>query len=97
MVTSVNLIDDIIGVFEKRKREAALISNYQLYGSLMDFAYDTFCLRTEYIAAYAKEDEKQIFQSWRNISKFFDGYQVNDIPLIKEKIKKEYEFDNSYY
>lgn len=63
----------------------------------MDFAYDAFCLRTEYIAAYAKEDEKQIFQSWRNISKFFDGYQVNDIPLIKEKIKKEYEFDNSYY
>lgn len=96
-VSSIDLIDDVIDVFDKRKREAALINNYHQYGSLKDFAYAAFCLRTEYIAEYAKEDEETIFKSWIEISEYFDGYKPEDIPAIKENIMQEYEFDNSYY
>lgn len=95
--TSLDVLDRIVDTFEKRRREAELINNYHQYSSLKDFAFDAFCLRTQYVADYDKSNEAEIFNAWIEISQFFDGYAPSDIPFIKNKISEVYEFDNSYY
>ena len=91
---SIGFLDDIIGLFGRRSREAALISNYQQYASLKEFAYDAFCLRAEHIVTDLSDEEKEILQE---LSAYYANKSIEDIPAVQETILDDYDFDASYF
>lgn len=92
---SIDFLDEMIDVFNKRCREATLINSYSQYPSLQEFAYDALCLRTEYIAVAEKEP---IYEALKEIvDNYFVNKTIRDIPNVKNAILQDYEFDSSYF
>ncbi len=92
---SIDFLTEMIDVFNKRCREATLISSYSQYPSLQEFAYDALCLRAEYIAVAEKES---IYAALKEIvDSYFVNKTIHDIPSVKNAILEDYEFDSSYF
>ena len=92
---SIDFLDEMIDVFNKRCREATLINSYSQYPSLQEFAFDALCLRTEYIAVAEKEP---IYAALKEIvDNYFVNKTIRDIPSVKNAILEDYEFDSSYF
>lgn len=97
VITSMDLLDDALAAFQKRKREASLLNNYRRYSSLEDFAHAAFMLRTEYIADYHEERRDSYSAIWREVSAYFRDHDIADIPEVKECILGDMEMDKSYF
>lgn len=91
---STGFLDEIIELFKRRSREAALISSYQQYPSLKEFAYDAFCLRAEHMILKLSEEEKSVLQE---LSMYYEHKSIADIPDIQKAILEDYDFDESYF
>ena len=91
---STGFIDEIIELFKRRSREAAIISNYQRYSSLKEFVYDAFCLRAEQFILKLSEEEKSVLQE---LSMYYEHKSIVDIPDIQKVILEDYDFDESYF
>lgn len=91
---SIEFLDEIIGVFKRRSREAALISSYQQYPALKEFAYEAFCLRAEHLILKLSEEEKLVLQE---LSMYYENKSIADIPDIQKAILEDYDFDESYF
>lgn len=91
---SIEFLDEIIGVFKRRSREAALISSYQRYPALKEFAYEAFCLRAEHLILKLSEEEKLVLQE---LSMYYENKTIADIPDIQKAILEDYDFDESYF
>lgn len=91
---STEFLDEIIGVFKRRSREAALISSYQQYPALKEFAYEAFCLRAEHLILKLSEEEKLVLQE---LSMYYKNKSIADIPDIQKAILEDYDFDESYF
>lgn len=91
---STGFLDEIIGLFKRRSREATIISNYQQYPSLKEFAYEAFCLRAEHLILKLSEEEKSVLQE---LSMYYEHKSIADIPDIQKAILEDYDFDESYF
>lgn len=91
---STGFLDEIIELFKRRSREAALISSYQQYPSLKEFTYDAFCLRAEHMILKLSEEEKSVLQE---LSMYYEHKSIADIPDIQKAILEDYDFDESYF
>lgn len=91
---STGFLDEIIGIFKRRSREATIISNYQQYPSLKEFVYDAYCLRAEHMSLKLSEKDKDVLQE---LSMYYDHKSVADIPDIQQEILEDYDFDESYF
>lgn len=91
---STGFLDEIIGIFKRRSREATIISNYQQYSSLKEFVYDAYCLRAEHMSLKLSEKDKDVLQE---LSMYYDHKSVADIPDIQQEILEDYDFDESYF
>lgn len=84
--------------FEKRQKEAILINSYHRYSSLVDFAFDALCFRTELIYDPSISDKEALFEGWREICLYFKNKRVSDIPSVIDKILDDYDgIDRSYF
>ena len=91
---SIGFLDEIIGLFKRRSREASLISSYQQYASLKEFAYDAFCLRAEHLITDLSNEEKEVLQE---LSEYYTNKSIEDIPAVQETILADFDFEESYF
>lgn len=71
-----------------------LISSYQQYPALKEFAYEAFCLRAEHLILKLSEEEKLVLQE---LSMYYENKSIADIPDIQKAILEDYDFDESYF
>ncbi len=91
---SIGFLDEIVGLFRRRSREASLISSYQQYASLKEFAYDAFCLRAEHLITELSDEEKEVLQE---LSEYYSNKSIEDIPAVQETILDDFDFEKSYF
>ena len=91
---SIGFLDEIVGLFKRRSREASLINSYQQYASLKEFAYDAFCLRAEHIITDLSDEEKEVLQE---LSEYYANKSIEDIPAVQETILDDFDFEKSYF
>ena len=91
---SMDFLNEIVKLFNRRKKEYYLLNSYSKYSNLQEFAYEAFCLRAENIISELSEDEKKAL---KELSTYYKNKSVKDIPEIQETIYKEYDLDNSYF
>lgn len=91
---SMDFLNEIVKLFNRRKKEYYLLNSYSEYSNLQEFAYEAFCLRAENIISELSEDEKKAL---KELSTYYKNKSVKDIPEIQETIYKEYDLDNSYF
>lgn len=91
---STGFLDEIIGLFKRRSREAALINSYQQYSSLREFVYDAFCVRAEHLLSKLSEEDKSVLQE---LSMYYEHKFVVDIPDVQKAILEDYDFDETYF
>lgn len=101
---SIGFLDEIVGTFGRRSREASLINRYQQYASLKEFAYDAFCLRAKHFDDLSDEqkdilpdlsdEEKEVLQE---LSEYYTNKSIEDIPAVQGTILHNYDIDKSYF
>lgn len=91
---SIGFLDEIVGLFTRRSREASLIDSYRQYASLREFAYDAFCLRAGHIITDLSDEEKEVL---RELSEYYANKSIEDIPAVQETILEDYDFEKSYF
>lgn len=92
--SSIDFLAELIGVFNRRRREAALLNSFYQYSNLREFAYNAFCLRAEHMISDLSETEREVLYE---LSSYFEDKQVSDIPQVKKAILEDFDFDNSYF
>lgn len=110
---SMEFFGEIVGVFKRRRREAALIRSYQQHPALKEFAYAAFCLRVKHLRLAQKlsenlsEEEEKLFKEEKlseeekseiqKWSMYYENKSIADIPDIQKTILEDYDFDEKYF
>lgn len=94
--SSIDFLEEITGIYQRRSGEAALLNRYSQYHSLKDFAFDGMYLQEVFFVGEdgVTDDDKETL---RALSAYFDKKQVKDIPAVENEIMEEYDFHEDFF